>query len=428
MFSTKRKYSIKVISIIHISGLLFIEMITQWWFFLVLCHGLIAQIKCLFRTREIFPPDTDPNLLVENLVRKDNYSFEIHHVTTEDGYILALHRIPPAERSARNQRVVLIMHGLLGCSTDWIITGQNRSLAYLLSDNGYDVWLGNNRGTTNSKNHTSLSLESSDFWNFSFHEMGIYDLPAMIDYILHQTGQRQLFYIGFSQGTSQFWILTSLKPEYNRKIKLMSALAPVAYMGNTGGILKPLSVFGNFQGLFKYIGYFELLANTKKEKLLTYELCREGLITQPLCEFIIYMIGGISGPGETDHSHLADYLQFAPAGCSIKQLLHFSMGILHPETFRLYDYGILLNFKLYKRFVPPEYPLYKVTAPVILYNGLNDFLSAPKDVDLLSKRLPNLLEKHTVTVKRISHFDFVYGKNIRELVYYYLVERMNNML
>lgn len=80
---------------------------------------------------------------------------------------------------------------------------------------------------------------------FSWHEMGIYDLPAMIDYILYKTGQKQLFYIGFSQGTTQFWVLMSLKPEYNRKIKLMSALAPVAYTGHIGGLLRPLSYFGN---------------------------------------------------------------------------------------------------------------------------------------------------------------------------------------
>jgi len=78
--------------------------------------------------------------------------------------------------------------------------------------------------------------------------MGMYDLPAMIDYILHKTGQKQLFYIGFSQGTTQFWVLMSLKPEYNKKIKLMSALAPVAYTGHITGLLKPASFFAN---LFK---------------------------------------------------------------------------------------------------------------------------------------------------------------------------------
>lgn len=84
--------------------------------------------------------------------------------------------------------------------------------------------------------------------SFSWHEIGIYDTPAMIDYILDHTGVEQLFYIGFSQGTTQFWVLMSLKPEYNRKIKLMSALAPVAYTGHISGLLRPLSFFAN---LFK---------------------------------------------------------------------------------------------------------------------------------------------------------------------------------
>jgi len=74
----------------------------------------------------------------------------------------------------------------------------------------------------------------------------MHDLPAMINYILYQTDQKQLFYIGFSQGTTQFWVLMSLKPEYNEKIKLMSALAPAAYTGHIRGLLKSLIIFYDF--------------------------------------------------------------------------------------------------------------------------------------------------------------------------------------
>lgn len=46
--------------------------------------------------------------------------------------------------------------------------------------------------------------------------------------------------------------------------------------------------------------------------------------------------------------------------------------------FQLYDYGLLSNIRVYKRIMPPEYPMHKVTAPVVLYNGLNDWLAHPK--------------------------------------------------
>lgn len=56
-------------------------------------------------------------------------------------------------------------------------------IGFLLADAGYDLWLGNARGNTYSKRHISLRHDDSRFWDFSFHEMAIYDLPSEIDYI-----------------------------------------------------------------------------------------------------------------------------------------------------------------------------------------------------------------------------------------------------
>jgi len=63
--------------------------------------------------------------------------------------------------------------------------------------------------------------------------MGIYDLPAMTDYVLNRTGQEVLYYIGYSMGATMFFVFTSTKPEYNEKIRLMIALAPSAFMANS---------------------------------------------------------------------------------------------------------------------------------------------------------------------------------------------------
>lgn len=56
-------------------------------------------------------------------------------------------------------------------------------IAFILADAGYDVWLGNARGNTYSKRHISFRHEDSEFWDFSWHEMAYFDVPAEIDYL-----------------------------------------------------------------------------------------------------------------------------------------------------------------------------------------------------------------------------------------------------
>ncbi|KAL0127535.1 hypothetical protein PUN28_003064 [Cardiocondyla obscurior] len=98
------------------------------------------------------------------MIRKAGYPAEAHGIETEDGYLLTLHRIP----GNKNQPPVLLQHGLLGSSADWIIPGKDKSLALILADQGYDVWLGNIRGNTYSRAHVSLSPSDSKFWNFRY--------------------------------------------------------------------------------------------------------------------------------------------------------------------------------------------------------------------------------------------------------------------
>ena len=98
-----------------------------------------------------------------------------------------------------------------------------------MADEGYDVWMGNSRGNTYSKGHVNLSTSDAKFWDFSWHEMGVFDLPATIDYILGITGHSKIFYIGHSQGTTCLFVLLSEKPEYNDKIIKVAAYAPIAF-------------------------------------------------------------------------------------------------------------------------------------------------------------------------------------------------------
>lgn len=178
-----------------------------------------------------------------NTIKDHGYPVEVHTVTADDGYILRMHRIPSSpnrsETSAHKVRQpVLLVHGLIMSASEFVMMGPNQSLAYMLADAGYDVWMGNTRGNTYSRAHLTLKpdgrrKERKQFWDFSWHECGMFDLPAMIDYILlNNTDFEKIHYVGFSQGTTAFFVMASRRPEYNEKILLMNALAPIAFMEN----------------------------------------------------------------------------------------------------------------------------------------------------------------------------------------------------
>lgn len=111
----------------------------------------------------------------------------------------------------------------------------------MLHNEGFDVWLGNARGTRVSQKHAFLNTKQEKYWDFSFHEIAIYDVSAMIDYILNNTGQPSIQYIGHSQGTTTLIALLSVYPEYNKKIISAHLLSPAIYFRHALSILQMVS-------------------------------------------------------------------------------------------------------------------------------------------------------------------------------------------
>lgn len=65
------------------------------------------------------------------LIRDEGYPAEVHSVTTCDGYILQLHRIPFSPKSPKTKRSktpIFLMHGFLESSNGWIVLGSENSL------------------------------------------------------------------------------------------------------------------------------------------------------------------------------------------------------------------------------------------------------------------------------------------------------------
>ncbi|XP_053674147.1 lipase 1-like [Anopheles nili] len=362
----------------------------------------------------------DAALSTPEITRKYGYTSEVHHVTTTDGYVLELHRIRGSPRSGPanpTKPPVLLLHGLMGSSADWILAGPDEALPYLLSDRGHDVWLGNARGNRYSRNHTHRSPEERDFWDFSFHEIGLYDLPAMVDFVLARTDHQQLHYIGHSQGTTVFFVLNALRPEYNRKFLLAQALAPAVFLNHLQNPL--LRFFAQHETAALHflgsLGVFELKPFPDELDRVTAALCPDFLARALCLDAMHTMTGG-------KYPHLAPgglpvLLRHLPAGCSTRQVAHFGQEVIS-SRFQPYDFGPVENRRRYAGHeTPPEYDLDRVTAPVAVFYGLADQLTHPDDVRRLAARLPNLVTLNLLPNVTFNHMDFLLAGDVKDALY-----------
>lgn len=346
------------------------------------------------------------------IIAKYGYECETHVVRTSDGYLLTMHRIPNPGKP-----VVYLQHGVLSSSADWVVLGPQKALAFLLYNAGYDVWLGNFRGNTYSRAHATLSPKDKAFWDFSWHEMGIHDIPAMIDFILATTGQDSLVYAGHSQGTTAFFVMASMLPEYNAKVKAFIAMAPVAFLGKVGSLPLKLIAKGvdEVEFIANVLGMYEFMPSSAFVSAITSRACADGSMLQSVCTNLLFVITGYDSD-ELDTEMLPEIMQNVPAGASTKQMIHFGQ-LINSDKFRQYDHGMFNNLITYKSFSPPNYPLEKISTKVYLHYADNDLLATPTGVEKLRKVLTNVKLVRRVPYPTYNHLDFLYARDSRPLLY-----------
>lgn len=154
-------------------------------------------------------------------------------------------------------------------------------------------------GTEPSREHIRLAPEGptqKEYWSFSWHEIGVIDTAATVDLILNKTNQKQLTYIGFSQGTTSFLAFASMLPEYNRKLLSVHLLGPVYELKNVrNSMYTMLAKF--YTPLKKILALFRLYKVTLDAKALSLlskvvsVLCKSNNPTAT-CKFTIESILG----------------------------------------------------------------------------------------------------------------------------------------
>ena len=109
---------------------------------------------------------------------------------------------------------------------------EDKSMFLTIVDEGFDLWMGNYRGTKYSLGHTNPDPAYNttyDFWNFSFEKMGLFDLPAFMDKIYEDNGGEKMHFVNTSLGTAVTHYALSKPDEENyfiNRIQKVVQLAP----------------------------------------------------------------------------------------------------------------------------------------------------------------------------------------------------------
>ena len=81
-------------------------------------------------------------LFQPQLIKYWGYPVEEHFVTTNDSYILCMHRITHGKNGLQHDKSkppVFLAHGLISSSSQWVFGPPEKSLAYILADAGLYV-------------------------------------------------------------------------------------------------------------------------------------------------------------------------------------------------------------------------------------------------------------------------------------------------
>lgn len=254
-----------------------------------------------------------------------NYETEVHNVESS-GYIIELTRMinPFVKNKGNLQRAIIFSHGLGQDSIahylafagyhkaeaptsnhystniyDDIVASdydyERMCLPCLFSDNNYDVFIENHRGSSRGSlqvtNHT-LDDEQK-YWNFTVDNQALEDLPNVIDFVLKLTNKQNVSYVGYSKGTLHMHMLLSDKPHYADKIAAYVGLAPISYLGSILNEIPMRMLIKELQTVFTklnlpYANYDMCVALN----MFATAVCEEPTMRTTLCREMCKLIGG----------------------------------------------------------------------------------------------------------------------------------------
>ena len=329
------------------------------------------------------PIECSSSVFKDMIPKNGRYIIEKHLVETEDGYLLNIFRVNLSQSEKKKLspsnkknigRPIFAQHGILDAADNFFMNGEDGSPGFWLINKGFDVWFGNNRGNKYSIGHKNTMTDQS-FFDFTFEDFGLYDIPACYHKILeitaHETIQpKKIIYLGHSQGTQQMWVALSDPTKTGEKTRkylaentdMFVSLAPIYYLNeiNLPFILNPFyNTFENhFRNIMSTFGVYDIMTN-KCQGTNNWTKALQFICTNAIFG-ICKGIASIFGRDESRDNvigGLDKMLNYNPAGMSVKNLVHLEQLVnKNSSVSQKYDYGNPeANKKAYGSELPPQY-------------------------------------------------------------------------
>ncbi|KAH7835637.1 hypothetical protein Vadar_028228 [Vaccinium darrowii] len=359
--------------------------------------------------------------LCPDLIERYNYPCSDHKVQTKDGYVLGLHRVSSIAGELRGERgpPVLLLHGLFMAGDAWFLGSMNQSLGYFLADHGFDVWVGSVRGTRWSHGHVSLSEKDKEFWDWSWEELALYDVAAMLQYV-NSISNTAVFVVGHSQGTIMS-LAAFTEPDIVKMVAGAALLCPITYLEHVSSPLVLRLVSMHLDQVILALGIHQL--NFKSDILAE--------IVDSACDGHVDcndLITSITGPNCCLNISQVDFfLEYEPHPTSSKNFNHL-FQMIRKGTFARYDYGRVKNFRRYGHFKPPSFDLGRIpkSLPLWMGYGPKDALADMTDFQHTLRELKS--QPELLYLENYGHIDFLMSVTANRDVYDNMIEFFRSLL
>jgi len=309
----------------------------------------------------------------------------------------------------------------------------NASLGFCAHDQGYDVFLGNFRGTK-TKGHINPNITPQEYWAFTMNEHAFQDIPAFIKQIIEIKQQElhfennvpevpfKLSMISHSMGAgaSLMYIVDSRLHHKPHHLTQAILLSPAGYHKDVPILMDVAGSSIDFMSKIAPSWAVLGIPTDHLQKLVT-KMAMDAFNSGAISDLMLYFATKFVFGGDP----LAHPLQRVPSlsynltGTSVMMCKHF-WQIRSTNKFCAYDYGPEENLKLYGTPKPVDYLEHydKIDIPIHFCIGLKDVLIPPTNVihqySILRRHHPNLA---FLKASQAGHLEFTLGLDDNLLAY-----------